>query len=59
MEFAGPAGVGVMLYRCLRCGYRWLQKPQPVYGWGGYLIGYSLAAECPKCGHEYVKAEAA
>jgi hypothetical protein len=48
-----------MIYHCLRCLYSWRQKPQPVYGITGYLIGFSLAASCPKCGHDYVKAEAA
>lgn len=41
-------------YRCLKCSYVWYQESQPVHGHGGYLIGYTFAAVCPRCGHEYV-----
>ena len=40
---------------CLRCGFTWLQMPARHFGHGGYLIGWEIAAACPKCEHDYCR----
>ena len=47
------------IYRCLACLHRWRQVAHAEWSRhaSGYLIGYSLAANCPACGHDYVQRE--